>query len=248
MAVLPAAFVHGFSNFLGNFGPAILVFDALWSAAALLALRRLRAESPFASRDFARPGDALASIGASLRLDPANPHLHLRAAHFRLRAGDPSLAARHLDRYLAARPGDPYGLGLQGAARVLSGDRRQGEILLARAEALMPPRTRRLFRRNLERVLAPGTSARRFRRVDAAHVAPAVRPQPRAARPAAGSPAARRAGKTRALGIARPPPIDGDREDAELVAEQPFVAAGRPVPRTQVDAARAAPERRAVAQ
>ena len=159
-AVLPAAFVHGLSNFLGNFGPAILAFDFLCAASALLVVKRLRAESPFASRDLGRPREALASIGASLVSDPDNPHLHLRAAHFRLRAGDSDRASRHLDRYLAARPDDPYGLGLKGAARVLSGDRVEGVRLLESAEALMRPHTRRVFRRNLRRVLAPGRGRR----------------------------------------------------------------------------------------
>ena len=104
MAILPAAFIHGFANFLGNFGPTILVFDVVSAAAAFLVLKRLRAESPFAARDLGRPGEALGAIGASLALDPANPHLHLRAAHFRLRAGDADRAAAHLERYLSARP------------------------------------------------------------------------------------------------------------------------------------------------
>jgi hypothetical protein len=155
-AILPAAFLHGFSNYLGNFGPAILVFDVLGAAAAFLVLKRLRAESPFAARDLGRPGEALGAIGASLALDPANPHLHLRAAHFRLRAGDADRAAAQLERYLSARPGDPYGLGLQGAAFMLRGEREAGECLLTRAEAMMRPRTRRVFRTNLRRLLAPG--------------------------------------------------------------------------------------------
>jgi RsiW-degrading membrane proteinase PrsW (M82 family) len=155
-ALLPAAFLHGFANFLGNFGPTILVFDVLCAAAAFLVLKRLRAESPFAARNLGRPGEALGAIGASLALDPANPHLHLRAAHFRLRAGDADRAAAHLERYLAARPEDPYGLGLKGAAFVLRGERDAGERLLTRAEAMMRPRTRRAFRTNLRRLLAPG--------------------------------------------------------------------------------------------
>jgi RsiW-degrading membrane proteinase PrsW (M82 family) len=160
IAVFPAAFVHGLSNFLGNFGPAILVFDALWIAAALVVLKYLRAESPFAARDLRRPGEALGSIGASLVHDPANLHLHLRAAHFRLRMGDPAGAVGHLDRFLRGRPDDPYGLGLKGAALVLAGERGEGEQLLARAEAGMGFRTRRVFRRNLRRVLAPGPGRR----------------------------------------------------------------------------------------
>jgi RsiW-degrading membrane proteinase PrsW (M82 family) len=159
-AVLPAAFVHGLANFLGSFGPTILVFDFLCATAALLVLRRLRAESPFAAHDLGRPAEALASIGASLRHDPASPHLHLHAAHFRLRAGDAGRAMQHLDRYLSSRPGDPYGLGLKGAAYVLAGVRDDGVRLLERADALMRPHTRRVFRRNLRRLLAPGRGRR----------------------------------------------------------------------------------------
>jgi len=156
MALLPAAFLHGFANFLGNFGPTILVFDVLCAAGAFLVLKRLRAESPYGAGHLGRPREALGAIGASLALDPANPHLHLRAAHFRLREGDADRAAAHLERYLSARPQDPYGLGLKGAAFMLRGERDAGEHLLTRAEAMMRPRTRRVFRANLRRLLAPG--------------------------------------------------------------------------------------------
>jgi len=159
-AVGPAAFVHGFSNFLANFGPSILVFDALFASLAFAALGRLRAESPFAAGNLGRPGEALGSIAASLRLDPANPHLHLRAAHLRLRQNEPVIAAEHVERFLRCRPDDPYGLGLKGAALVLSGIHVEGERLLAHAEAAMPPSTRRAFRRNLRRTIAPGPGRR----------------------------------------------------------------------------------------
>lgn len=160
LAVLPAAFVHGFSNFLGNFGPTILLFDALCAVGALLALRRLRQESPFGARDLGRPLEALAAIDASLALEPSSPHLHLRAAHFRLRAGDPAGAVAHLDRCLAARPDDPYSTGLKGAAIVLSGGRDEGERLLASAEAAMTTRARLAFRRNLRRLIEAGRGRR----------------------------------------------------------------------------------------
>jgi hypothetical protein len=155
-AVLPAAFVHGLANFLGNFGPAILAFDTFCALVAFLVLGRLRAESPFVAADLRRPGEALGAIGASLHHDPANPRLHLRAAHFRLRVNEPDRAAAHIDRFLRDRPGDPYGLGLKGAACMLAGRREEGERLLALADTLMRPAIRRAFRRNLGRILAPG--------------------------------------------------------------------------------------------
>lgn len=160
LAVLPAAFVHGFANFLAQFGPAILCFDALCAAGAFLVLRRLRPESPFGARDLRRPAEALAVIGASLALEPDSPPLHLRAAHLRLRGGDPAAAVAHLDRCLASRPEDPYLVGLKGAAIMLSGARDDGERLLARAEASMTTRDRLAFRRNLRRILAPGRGRR----------------------------------------------------------------------------------------
>jgi RsiW-degrading membrane proteinase PrsW (M82 family) len=158
--VLPGAFVHGLSNFLGNFGPALFAFDAVCATAALLVLRGLQDESPFAADDLRRPVRALGAIEASLVHDPGNPHLHLRAAYFRLRSGDAAGAERHLERYLAARPDDPYGLGLRGAARVLAGDGANGEQMLDRAEGSMRPAVRRRFRRNLRRAIAPGPGRR----------------------------------------------------------------------------------------
>jgi RsiW-degrading membrane proteinase PrsW (M82 family) len=160
LMVLPAALVHGVGNFLSNFGPAILGFDFLCALTAALVLVRLREESTSTARDPGRTREALGEIGASRRDDPTSPRLHLRAAHFRLRAGDTDRAVRHLDRYLSSRPGDPYGLGLKGAARVLAGAREEGERLLERADAMMRPDTRRAFHRNLRLVIAPGRGRR----------------------------------------------------------------------------------------
>jgi RsiW-degrading membrane proteinase PrsW (M82 family) len=249
-AVLPAAFIHGLSNFLGNFGLTILVFDFLCAGAALLVLRRLRSGSPFASRDLGRSTEALASIGASLRHDPANPYLHLRAAHFRMRVGDADQAVRHIDRYLAARPGDPYGLGLKGAARVLSGSMDDGEALMMQAKAAMKTDAWRKLNRTVRRLIAPGRG-----RPPGGYgefllgswldspVAARERFDPRRIPPRLVGPAA-----PDRQDSAHTPPVDGHREDAELVAEQALVAAGCAVPRTQVDAARAAAEGRAVAE
>jgi len=155
MVVLPAAFVHGFSNFLANFGSLILWFDFAFAFAAALVMVRLRRESrpatrtPRSQRVSRRRADAW----------PGRAHersaRHLSAARVRLRSGDALQAGRYLDRYLALRPNDPYGLGMKGVTCMLAGDRVGGEFLLVRAEAMMPPSTRCEFRRDLRQIIAP---------------------------------------------------------------------------------------------
>lgn len=89
----------------------------------------------YAMQRFDRSREALATIESALVHDPANHHLHLRAAHFRLRCGDVRRATAHLERFLAAQPDDSYGTGLMGAALVLSGSRHSGTAALERAQA-----------------------------------------------------------------------------------------------------------------
>ena len=97
LAVLPASLVHGFSNFLAgiSFGAQAL-FGLAMAASALALLSRLKRSSPYAVGDLRRPGQALRTIQRALVHDPANRHLHLRAAHFRIRGGDPRQAVAHL--------------------------------------------------------------------------------------------------------------------------------------------------------
>ena len=157
LAVLPASLVHGFSNFLAgiSFGAQAL-FGLAMAASALALLSRLKRSSPYAVGDLRRPGQALRTIQRALVHDPANRHLHLRAAHFRIRGSDPRQAVAHLQRFLAVKPGDPYAMGLMGAALLLAGSRGLGEEALGRGRATMPVQTQRVFRRNLSRLLAPG--------------------------------------------------------------------------------------------
>jgi hypothetical protein len=156
-AIAPASIVHGFSNFLADVGfLAQSLFGVAMIVTMILVLRGLRKSSPFVLRDLGRPRASLRVVQSALVHDPANPHLHFRAAHFRLRAGDPVCAEKHLDRFLAARPEHAYALGLKGAARVLAGCALVVEDLIERAEALMQPVTRRLFLRNVRRIIAPG--------------------------------------------------------------------------------------------
>lgn len=162
LAVLPASMVHGFSNFLATIGfGAQSLFAAAMIACAFAALARLRRHSPYTTGDLRRPGQALRTLQRALVHDPYNRHLHLRAAHFRIRGGDPNQAVAHLERFLSVKPNDPYAVGLMGAALVLSGSREEGEEALARGQAAMPVQTRRVFRRNLDRLLSPGVGWRR---------------------------------------------------------------------------------------
>lgn len=78
------------------------------------------------------------------------------APHFRLRGGAPGRAVTHLERYLATQPDDPCGIALMGAALVLSGSRGRVEHAFEHAYAIMGAQTRRIFRRNPWRLLAPG--------------------------------------------------------------------------------------------
>jgi RsiW-degrading membrane proteinase PrsW (M82 family) len=157
LAVVPASMVHGFSNFLATigFGPQLL-FGAAMTAAAAAMLVRLRRHSPYTVGDLRAPGRALRSIQSALVHDPYNRHLHLRAAHFRIRGGDPAKAVEHLERFLAVKPNDSYAVGLMGAALVLSGVQGPGEEALEWSRAAMPAQTRRIFQRNLKRLLDPG--------------------------------------------------------------------------------------------
>lgn len=157
LAVVPASVVHGLSNFLVSvsFG-AQLLFGLGMTAAALAVLSQMRRRSPCAVGDLRRPGPALRSIQAALVHDPHNRHLHLRAAHFRIRGGQPRQAVAHLERFLAVKPNDSYATGLMGAALVLSGMQGPGEEALGRGRAAMAAQTRRVFRQNLYRLLAPG--------------------------------------------------------------------------------------------
>ncbi len=158
LAVLPASVVHGFSNVLATIGfGAQSLFAAAMTACAFAALSRLRRHSPYATGDLRRPGQALRTLQRALLHDPYNRHLHLRAAHFRIRGGNPAGAVEHLERYLAVKPNDPYAVGLMGAALVLSGMQGPGEEALHRGRAAMPAQTRRIFQRNLERLLKAGT-------------------------------------------------------------------------------------------
>jgi len=157
LAVFTASFVHGFSNFMVRLGDTTeMLFTSVITLASFLVLARLKRASPYALRDLSRPREALRAIESALVHDPDNHHLNLRAAHFRLRGGDPGGAVTHLERYLAAQPDDPYGTGLMGAALVLSGSRGRGEQALELGHTLMSVQTRRVFRRNLWRLLAPG--------------------------------------------------------------------------------------------
>jgi len=157
LALVPASLVHGFSNFMVRLGDAPeMLFSTAITLASFLVLGRLKRSSPYAVRDLGRPHEALAAIGSALVHDPDNPHLHLRAAHFRLRSGDPRQAVVHLEKLLSTRPDDPYATGLLGASLVLAGSRTPGEQALERGCALMSAQTRRIFHRNLWRLLAPG--------------------------------------------------------------------------------------------
>jgi len=155
VVVLPAAFVHGFSNFLSNFGLSILWFDLAFAFAASLVLVRLRRESRPTARNSRWPCASRRPAATGRARSPERSTRHLSAARVRLRSGDALQAGRYLDRYLALRPNDPYGLGMKGVTCMLAGDRVGGEFLLLRAEAMMPPRTRHEFRRDLRRIIAP---------------------------------------------------------------------------------------------
>jgi tetratricopeptide (TPR) repeat protein len=149
--------VHGLSNFMVRLGDTTeMLFTTVITAASFLVLGRLKRTSPYALRDLGRPREALQAIEAALVHDPGNCHLHLKAAHFRLRSGDPRQAVAHLEKFLAARPDDPYATGLLGASLVLAGDRAAGEQALELGRALMSAQSRRIFHRNLWRLLAPG--------------------------------------------------------------------------------------------
>lgn len=157
LAIISASIVHGFSNFMVKVGfGAQMFFTSVMTLSSFLVLAQLKRISPYALRDLGRPREALRAIENALVHDPSNTHLHLRAAHFRLRCGDASRAAAHLECFLAARPDDSYATGLMGAALVLAGSRHCGAAALERAQTMMGAQTRRVFRRNLSRLLAPG--------------------------------------------------------------------------------------------
>jgi RsiW-degrading membrane proteinase PrsW (M82 family) len=210
VVVLPAAFVHGLSNFLANFGSMILWFDLTFALAASLVLVRLREESHPAARNLQRPRASHRHAGTWRGHDLERSERHLRAAHIRLRAGDALQASRYLDRYLTLRPNDPYSLGMKGATCMLAGDCVGGEFLLVRAEAMMPPRTRHEFRRDLRRITAPAPGRRSggfdesmlrtwlvVSDLNRERIDPRPRP-PRARGPSSGASPPSRAGPTRA--------------------------------------------------
>jgi tetratricopeptide (TPR) repeat protein len=96
--------------------------------------------------DDGRPDDAVGDYLSALRVDPGNPWAYLALARHQAEGPAPGRALAHLDKCeallgaegLRTRRVEPHLVGLRGVALAASGQRREAEPLLRRAQELGP--------------------------------------------------------------------------------------------------------------